>query len=356
MSILKYFLLGFGAHLAAGRRVRDLQHAVDHRRPAHAGVRDAADARRLAQAGHALGRRRGLRHRPAGLGDRAARRDRAREGPGRAVRRAWASSCRTRRRSSRRARSSLSIVVGTRRSRWWRASCPPSGRPACRRSRRSARAPRCRPRASPRTRSRPASSSRRRSLAAVLAGLFAGGLSALGAGALLGGGVLGAVRSAWRCWRRASSTPLARFVGWPGAPAGHRRRAGRRQRRPQPGAHRVDRRRADDRAHARDARGGRSASSLGAQTQVRDQGGGPRGLRHRRQGQMPFRAAEGDAAGAHRGRQERLARPLRHGARRRQGAHRSRASTRPRSRTSTRSGGPRAPSSRSASSGPTARS
>ena len=48
---------------AAGRRVRDLQHAVDHGRPADAGVRDAADARRLAQAGHALGRRRGPRHR-----------------------------------------------------------------------------------------------------------------------------------------------------------------------------------------------------------------------------------------------------------------------------------------------------
>ena len=56
MSILKYFLLGFGGDRAAGRRVRDLQHAVDHRRPADAGVRDAADARRLAQAGHALRR------------------------------------------------------------------------------------------------------------------------------------------------------------------------------------------------------------------------------------------------------------------------------------------------------------
>ena len=42
-------------HRAARRRVRDLQHPVDHGRPAHARVRDAADARRLAQAGHALG-------------------------------------------------------------------------------------------------------------------------------------------------------------------------------------------------------------------------------------------------------------------------------------------------------------
>ena len=42
-------------HRAVRRRVRDLQHAVDHRRPAHTRVRDAADARRLAQAGAALG-------------------------------------------------------------------------------------------------------------------------------------------------------------------------------------------------------------------------------------------------------------------------------------------------------------
>ena len=55
-------------------RVRDLQHPVDHRRPAHARVRDAADARGLAQAGHALGRDRGPGDRAAGLGDRALRR------------------------------------------------------------------------------------------------------------------------------------------------------------------------------------------------------------------------------------------------------------------------------------------
>ena len=48
-------------HRAAGRRVRDLQHPVDHGRPAHAGVRDAADPRRLAQAGHALGQAGGPR-------------------------------------------------------------------------------------------------------------------------------------------------------------------------------------------------------------------------------------------------------------------------------------------------------
>ena len=58
---------------AARRRVRDLQHPVDHGRPAHARVRDAADARRLAQAGHALGAARGPDDRPARLGDRARR-------------------------------------------------------------------------------------------------------------------------------------------------------------------------------------------------------------------------------------------------------------------------------------------
>ena len=36
MSIIKYFLLGFGGDRAARRRVRDLQHPVDHRRPADA--------------------------------------------------------------------------------------------------------------------------------------------------------------------------------------------------------------------------------------------------------------------------------------------------------------------------------
>ncbi len=64
---------------AVRRRIRDLQHPLDHRRPAHARVRHAADARGLAQAGHALGRDRRPRDRAAGLGDRAVRRVRARE-------------------------------------------------------------------------------------------------------------------------------------------------------------------------------------------------------------------------------------------------------------------------------------
>ena len=92
---------------AVRRRVRDLQHAVDHRRPAHARVRDAADPRGLAQAGHALGRDRGPGDRAAGLGGRALRRARARQA---ADRRSAATSrrpgwCSRRGRSSSRSRS-----------------------------------------------------------------------------------------------------------------------------------------------------------------------------------------------------------------------------------------------------------
>ena len=50
-------------HRAVRRRVRHLQHALDHGRPAHARVRDAAHARRLAPPGAALGRARGARDR-----------------------------------------------------------------------------------------------------------------------------------------------------------------------------------------------------------------------------------------------------------------------------------------------------
>ena len=75
-------------HRAVRRRVRDLQHALDHRRPAHARVRDAAHARRLAQAGAALRPARGARDRAARLDDRALPRLRDRQGHARAVQRA----------------------------------------------------------------------------------------------------------------------------------------------------------------------------------------------------------------------------------------------------------------------------
>ena len=62
--------------------------------------------------------------------------------------------------------------------------------------------------------------------------------------------------SASRCSPRGSSKPLARVVGWParraGGVAGELAGANAR---PQPGPHGLDRRRADDRAHARHRRG-----------------------------------------------------------------------------------------------------
>ena len=45
----------FGFIALGRRRLRDLQHALDHARPAHPRARHAAHARRLAAAGHALG-------------------------------------------------------------------------------------------------------------------------------------------------------------------------------------------------------------------------------------------------------------------------------------------------------------
>ena len=74
-------------HRAARRGVRDLQHLVDHGRAAHTRVRHAADPRRVAQAGHALGPARRARDRAARVGDRARGRARDREGHGRAVQR-----------------------------------------------------------------------------------------------------------------------------------------------------------------------------------------------------------------------------------------------------------------------------
>ena len=54
-SIFRYFLLTFGGDRALRRRVRHLQHVLDHRRAADARVRDAADDRRVAAAGPRLG-------------------------------------------------------------------------------------------------------------------------------------------------------------------------------------------------------------------------------------------------------------------------------------------------------------
>ena len=71
-----------------GRRVHDLQHAVDHGRPARPGVRPAADGGRGAPPGARLRPRGGAGHRRAGLGRRPGRRPRAGQGPERRARRA----------------------------------------------------------------------------------------------------------------------------------------------------------------------------------------------------------------------------------------------------------------------------
>ena len=197
---------------AARRRVRDLQHAVDHRRPAHTGVRDAADARRVAQAGHAVRRGRGHRHRPARLGDRADRRHRAREGHGRAVRGHGRRAAR--RRHGHRAAHDHPL------DRRRHADHPGGEHPA-----REAGDPRAADRGGPRGLDAPASRFAAHthktgvvvatvSLVALLAGLFAGGLSTIGLVALLGGGVLGVFLGMALLAPRLV-TPLARFVGWP---------------------------------------------------------------------------------------------------------------------------------------------
>ena len=55
VDFIRYFLLAFGGDRALRRRVRHLQHALDHGRAADARARDAADARRLAAAAPRLG-------------------------------------------------------------------------------------------------------------------------------------------------------------------------------------------------------------------------------------------------------------------------------------------------------------
>ncbi len=67
LSFLRTFLLVFAYVALGGRGVHHLQHLLDHRRTAHARVRTAAHARRLAPADHAVGR---LRRPAAGCGRR----------------------------------------------------------------------------------------------------------------------------------------------------------------------------------------------------------------------------------------------------------------------------------------------
>ena len=87
IGIIKIVLLVFGARGRLRRRVHDLQHALDHRRPALARVRAAADGRRRAPAGPRLRDARGAGARRPRVADRHRRRVRDRQGPGRRVRR-----------------------------------------------------------------------------------------------------------------------------------------------------------------------------------------------------------------------------------------------------------------------------
>ena len=206
-------------HRAARRRVRDLQHAVDHGRPAHARVRDAADARRLAQAGHALGRARGPRDRPRRLGDRARR---------------WASGSP---RAWSRCSSALgvelpeagtviatrtitvSLLVGT------------GGHAAGEHPAGAAGDARAADRGGPRGRdaaaqSRFAAHSAKTGLGVLVgvargdrAGMFAGGVSA-GSSRCCSASACSGCSWASRCWRRSLVKPLARVVGWPARRAG----------------------------------------------------------------------------------------------------------------------------------------
>ena len=93
--------------------------------------------------------------------------------------------------------------------------------------------------------------------------------------------------------------PLARVVGLAGASRRRRRRRARgRQRRPQPGPDRLDRGRADDRAHARHRRGRARRRHQGRRRSRRSRTSStPTTSIDGKQG-LPFRASEGDKLAA----------------------------------------------------------
>ena len=93
-------------HRAVRRRLRHLQHALDHRGAAHARVRDTAHARRFAPAGARLGHARDVRDRLARIARRPRPRARALARPASSCSANSASVCRRREPSSRRAPSS----------------------------------------------------------------------------------------------------------------------------------------------------------------------------------------------------------------------------------------------------------
>ena len=101
-------------HRALRRRLRHLQHALDHGRAADARVRDAADDRRLAAADPPLGDPRGARDRLPRLGRRPLPRPRRSPSGSTRCSRRSTSTCRRRTRSSPRARSSSRCSSGRR--------------------------------------------------------------------------------------------------------------------------------------------------------------------------------------------------------------------------------------------------
>jgi putative ABC transport system permease protein len=143
------------------------------------------------------------------------------------------------------------------------------------------------------------------SVAAISLGVFAHGLSAIAVAALLGGGILalflGVALAAPHLVK-----PLTGVVGWPARRRGGR--AGRLELDPQSRPDRVDRRRADDRAHARDRRGG-ARSRAADHRRVRRDRPDQRRVRRRRQGRRAVRGRGGRCASARSRREGRLSCP-----------------------------------------------
>ncbi len=200
------------------RQLRDRQLALDHDRPAHAGVRDAAHAGRFARPGAAL-------RRPRGAGDGHPRVDRRtvrgtrarRRGSSRCSMRS-ASRCRTTGSRSRRGPWSSRSSSGS----WSRCSpaCGPRcGRRGCRRSPPCARGRPCRSPGSLATGSRPRSCLRFWGFAGLLVGLF---VPDLGTGQILLYMLVGAVLVFFgvALFSVRLVGPLAWILGWPATRVG----------------------------------------------------------------------------------------------------------------------------------------
>ena len=239
-------------HRARRGRVRDLQHALDHARPAHPRARDPAHARRVPAPDQALGADRGPRHGRVRLRPGPRARAGAREGPERALRAVRRSTCR----QASTVVSARTIMVGARPghrgSPWSRASRPPGARRGSRRSPPCARAPPCR-RGSARA-GRP-SRSRSSSSRPCCAWRARWAWARLGVSLILVG--IGADRA---LPRRDHDRRSPRSVRWRGSSAARAplrrpvRPAGQRQLDAQHDADGDHRRRAHDRARARHAR------------------------------------------------------------------------------------------------------